>query len=156
MSIQKIRFILKEFRKIAKDPTKLYTEVWKDALVQDYIVYLNTENQLKQGKRQDGQPMREYASLSYLNAKRAAGLRSIPGEETDLFVSGRFYDTFEVKVLKDGFKVLANTDIYGWDFEETYGLVRGLSPENTALLREFIKEILPEILQREIFKGSLF
>lgn len=150
-----IRRRLRAFQALARNPSIFYRAVWTNDLVKEYIIFLNTDNQLRLGKRADGSPMRPYRSPSYLAFKKSLSSRLISGPETDLYVTGFFQSTYNVVVRGDEPQITAQTQIYGKDFEEIYGQIVGLSPENKENLREFLKEIAPEILSEEIRRLSL-
>ncbi len=144
---------LKEFRQ-ALDINDILFKVWQDPVIQDYIIELNTNQQLRLGQKSNNQSMPDYASLDYLGAKRSAGLRKIAGEETDLFVSGNFYATWNVIPLRDGFEIEADTDIYGKDFIRIYGLdILGLNDKNMAKLVDRLKDEIITILKERTQKA---
>lgn len=149
MSIfQEWREFLSKFNNLSEE--QIIKDFWNNPLTLDYIVFLNTEEQLRKGLRADGNLMDDYFSVQYLNAKRALGLRKIPGEELDLFLTGTFYDTFIAKAVPEGAEITANTNIYGRDFEAIYGPIVGLSPESIVKLREFAKELVKDIIKERL------
>ena len=126
------------------DQNKILREVWEDTLVQDYIIELNTIEQLfKESIKSDGELLPPYALDSYKRAKESIGLA--PKGRINLRLSGDFYRSFEVIPNNVGFSIDANTNLYpeSGDFIQVYGLdILGLTPENTQLLGLLVKDII--------------
>jgi hypothetical protein len=132
-------------QKVSKiDETEILTKVWSRPFVQDFIIELNTTEQLFEGDLSNGGKMPQ-GNPSYISSK---GSRGAPdGISTNLFLNGDFYRSFDVIPNKIGFLIDANTSIHGKDFISIYGLdILGLNEENTEKLIEFIKDqIIEEI-----------
>lgn len=127
------------------DETEILTRIWSDSFVQDFIIELNTREQLFKGDLSNGGKMPP-GNPSYISSK---GSRGAPdGTSTNLFLDGDFYRSFDVIPNKIGFLIDANTSIHGRDFISIYGLdILGLNEENTEKLIEFIKDrIIEEII----------
>ncbi|NQY01491.1 MAG: hypothetical protein HRU18_12055 [Pseudoalteromonas sp.] len=144
--------------KVGQNAQRLTTDeilkvIWSDPFVQDYIVELNTNQQLKQGKLGNGGDMPE-AGESWLNFKKAVkGADNFPSDKVNLFFSGEFFDTFDIEVLNNGFLIVANTAIYGRDFQTIYGFdILGLNEENLQKLINFIREDYQEELARRLLE----
>lgn len=112
--------------------------IWSEPFVQDFIIDLNTKQQLFLGDLGNGGKMPE-GSPSYIASK---GNKAAPdGVSTNLFLSGEFYSTFDINILPSGFVIIANTAIYGKDFKDLYGFdILGLNEENLQKLIDFIRE----------------
>lgn len=125
--------------------------IWLDTFVQDFIINLNTRYQLFEGDLANGAKMPE-GNPSYIAAK---GSRGAPdGKSTNLFLTGDFFDTFDIQVLPNGFVIVANTAIYGRDFKDIYGFdILGLNEENLQKLIEFIREDYKKELARRLLES---
>jgi len=135
------------FDRIKKlDQDKLLREVWDDSLTQDYIIELNTIEQLfKESKKSTGELLPAYALNSYAAAKGSIGLA--PSGLINLRLSGDFYKSFDVIPNSTGFEINANTNLYpeSGDFIEIYGPeILGLTEESLQKLRLFVKDLLNE------------
>jgi len=130
---------------------EVLSTIWKDPFVQDFIINLNTKEQLFFGDLGNGGKMPQ-GSPSYISAK---GSRGAPdGESTNLFLTGEFYSTFDIQVTQTGFVIIANTSIYGKDFKDLYGFdILGLNEENLQKLIEFIRTDYKEELSKRIIEG---
>ena len=148
-----IKGFLDPIRNIAKRAANLSEGellffVWTEPLVQDQIVYLNTQVQLF-GKQQraDGSEMPRYSNFT-LELKPA----NFP-ENITLLDTGDFYASFTVTPLSDGFEINADTKKEDRDLaappEEGYGPeIIGLQEESMESLAVFIEPFIKEkILQ---------
>ena len=126
------------------DETEVLTKIWSSPFVQDFIIELNTREQLFKGDLSNGGKMPD-GNPSYIRSK---GNRGAPnGKSTNLFLEGDFYRSFDVIPNKIGFLIDANTSIHGKDFISIYGLdILGLNDENTEKLTEFVKERIIEYI----------
>jgi len=126
------------------DQDKLLREVWDDTLTQDYIIELNTIEQLfKKSERADGTLLPTYALSSY---KRAKG-QLAPTDRINLRLTGDFYKSFDIIPNSTGFDIDANTNLYpdSGDFIEIYGPeILGLTEDSLEKLRLFVKDLLNE------------
>jgi hypothetical protein len=126
------------------DQDKLLREVWDDTLTQDYIIELNTIEQLfKESKKSDDSLLPIYALSSY---KRAKG-QLAPTDRINLRLTGDFYKSFDVLPNSTGFDIDANTNLYpdSGDFIEIYGPeILGLTEDSLEKLRLFVKDLLNE------------
>lgn len=137
--IERIIKIGQNAQKLNRD--EILKTIWSDPFVQDFIIDLNTEQQLKIGKLGNGGDMPE-AGPNYLAAKRAViGRDNAPTDKVNLFFSGDFFRTFDIQVTDNGFVIVANTAIYGKDFQDLYGFdILGLNEENIQKLIQFIRD----------------
>lgn len=130
---------------------QILSNIWKDPFVQDFIINLNTKQQLFKGDLGNGGKMPQ-GNPSYISAK---GSRGAPdGVSTNLFLTGDFYDTFDIVVSQTGFTIIANTAIYGKDFIDIYGFdILGLNDENLQKLIDFVEPIFVDEVKELLFKG---
>ena len=137
--IERIIKIGQNAQKLNRD--EILKTIWSDPFVQDFIIELNTEQQLKIGKLGNGGDMPE-AGPNYLAAKRARiGGQNAPTDKVNLFFSGDFFRTFDIQITETGFVIIANTSIYGKDFKDLYGFdILGLNEENIQKLIQFIRD----------------
>ncbi len=129
------------------DENEILRKIWSDTEVQDFIIKLNTIDQLRLGNLANGGEMPE-AGPNYLAAKRSLkGSFVGPTSKVSLLLNKDFYRSWQVIPNSIGFLIDANTTIHGRDFIKIYGLdILGLNDENTEKLSEFIKEkIIEEI-----------
>jgi hypothetical protein len=128
------------------DQDKLLREVWDDSLTQDYIIELNTIEQLfKKSQLSDGELLPPYALDSYLGAKKSLGLA--PSGLINLRLSDRYYNTYEVIPNSTGFVIESNTNLYpeSGDFINIYGPnIQGLTEESKQALQIFVKDLFNE------------
>lgn len=128
------------------DQDKLLREVWDDSLTQDYIIELNTIEQLfKKSELSDGELLPPYALDSYLGVKRSLGLA--PSGLINLRLSGRYYNSYQVIPNNTGFAIESNTNLYpdSGDFIKIYGPnIEGLTEESKQALRIFVKDLFIE------------
>lgn len=125
------------------DINKLLREVWSDPFTQDFIINLNTEEQLFFGLKSNGQVLPPYRNPDYLDQKRTLGVAVTPF--INLKLTGRFYRSFDVIPNSIGFLITANTNLYpdSGDFIEVYGLdILGLNENNTSKLAFHLQEEL--------------
>jgi len=133
---------------------KIFRAVWSNTLVQDYIINLNTEQQLRKGINSDGDQVGEYRNDAYAAAKQLLPGREAAEGVVDLVVTGTFYSTFDIKVTNKGFSINANTNLYDFDFINRYGeSIIGLTQENQHKLVTFIFPFFIEELKEQIFNG---
>ena len=122
--------------------------------VQELIVILNTDEQLFQGINADGISLNDiggdYSLFTTVPIKKAKGL---PFNFVTLFDEGDFYDTFKVKVQKDGFIIEADTIKEGTDLQDRWGFeLLGLTDESKNELVENIKEYIVAIITKKILQ----
>ena len=137
--IERIIKLGQNAQKLNRD--EILKTIWSDPFVQDFIIELNTEQQLKIGKLGNGGDMPE-AGPNYLAAKRAEiGFQNAPTDKVNLFFTGDFFRTFDIQVTQTGFVIIANTAIYGKDFKDLYGFdILGLNEESIQKLIQFIRD----------------
>ena len=132
---------------------EILLELWNDPNVQNRIIELNTEEQLKLGIRSDGKFMPPYRNKRYLSAKRQV-YGQTPFDRINLRLRGEFYDTWKVFGTLVALFIDAKTMIHGRDFIDEYGLeILGLTDENLQKLIEFIKPLIIEKFINKAFMG---
>lgn len=132
------------------DVDEVLFEVYKKDSFQRFAIDINTEEQLRRGLNREGGILGTYSSIGYALDKDKLSGRKAAFFVVDLFVTGRFYRTFKVTPLKDGFEIEAATDIYGDDFDLIYGKVLGISDENIPNLITFVEDIVLEVLNKRL------
>jgi hypothetical protein len=122
---------------------KLLKEVWSDPFTQDFIINLNTNEQLFFGLKSDGTTLPPYRNQDYFEQKKSFGIA--PNSLINLRLSGRFYQSFDIIPNSVGFLIDANTNLYpdSGDFVDVYGLdILGLNETNTSKLARHLQEEL--------------
>ncbi len=118
-------------------------EVWSDPFTQDFIINLNTNEQLFFGLKSDGTTLPPYRNQDYFEQKKSFGIA--PNSLINLRLSGRFYQSFDIIPNSVGFLIDANTNLYpdSGDFVDVYGLdILGLNETNTSKLARHLQEEL--------------
>ena len=126
----------KKFRKF--DINNVFRKVWEQSKVEQFIVKLNTEEQLyKKGIDGQGKELTPPYTINTIQIKIDNNQRF---DHVTLKDSGGFYESFEVIPNNKGFKIEANpiTDD-GTNLYDKYGDVTGLTQESTDLLCKFIE-----------------
>jgi len=144
--LDKIFNLIDNFKKAISDSgiDAMMTDILSRPEVRDYIVSLN-HLQLKQGTDSEGTELSRYRPYSQSYA-RYKGSNTV-----DLYVTGKFYDTFRLNVINDGFEIVADTKIYGKDFKDIYGKnIIGLSVESLEDLRNYLKPIIFSYIKQKI------
>ena len=118
-----------------------------DKSITDYIIQLNTDEQLFEGVDSQGRQVGTYSEYTEkLNQGQSFGGKAkIAGEPWFFYDTGGFFNSFYIKVEKDSFVIIATDadkmqDLFG-DIESIDILI-GLTPESRELLKV---EILPKI-----------
>lgn len=121
---------------------KMFNQIMKE--LSNEIIELNQVEQLAEGVDANGVPIitkaaefqrtgKPYAFRT-INERRAAGLQV---DKVDLNFSGRFWKTFRVEKVKNGWQVTAKFNMYGEDiranFDSSYDFT-GLTPNNLEVL----------------------
>jgi len=123
----------------------------------DEIIQLNQIEQLSEGidandtriitKTAEFQRTGKPYSFQAINERRARGLQV---DNVDLNFTGKFWKTFRVKKVKDGWSVEAKFNLYGEDiranFDSSYDFT-GLTQNNTEVL--VYNSVMP-MLEKEI------
>ena len=108
------------------------------------IIRLNTEDQLfEDGIRSDGSSLPDYSKTSVNVYGKRAGHMTLKD-------TGAFYQSFVVKVDKDGIDIIADTQKEDTDLLKYGKEILGLTEENLGLLREMLVVNYREYLRDKI------
>jgi len=128
--------------------------VWKQGLVQDKIIELNTEGEptsqlFELGEDSEGVTLGEYTPFSKeLKIEKGQRIDHITLKDT-----GDFYDSFKVQAMKNGFRITANPTKDDTDLFEEFGVqIVGLNKENIIILLTFIDPIFQKELEKRMFR----
>lgn len=116
----------------------------------DSLIEINQNDQLSFGIDTKGQVIETLASQGpNVYAEFTIKERKKRGKQTknvDLNVTGKFWKTFKVKKVSEGWEVTANFNLYDTDIRSNFNTkfdFLGLTPEN---LEDFVlKEVLPKL-----------
>lgn len=150
LAVQKIFANIKKL-----DQNKILVSVLNQKAVKDFIIFQNTENQLRFGLDSKEDLFGLYKSFSYASLKQSNPGRKATFGIVDLHLTGEFYRSFMIEVLNDGsFIIDADTDKPdSEDLAKKYGKdIIGLTDRN---FKEFIDFILPlfiDATEKEIFR----
>ena len=111
----------------------------------DLIIYLNTEEQLFQGVDAEG---RELAEIGGAYAPITVAIKRTEGQPFDrvtLRDTGEFYKSFDVRPLRDGFEIVADTVKENQDLTERWGKdIIGLNELSIEQLQAFLIPLVIE------------
>lgn len=128
--------ILKRFKKF--DVNRILREVWRNSLVQQEIIRLNTKKQLfEKGEDSLGVSLGEYSPFTVqIKVEKGQRIDHITLSDTE-----EFYESFNVLPLLRGFRLTAKGDKGGGDnlFDDFGEEIVGLSEENLVILSVFIQ-----------------
>ena len=139
---------------IRLDETDILVSVLKEQRVEDFIVFLNTEKQLRLGLDSEGKLITpDYAPTYGAFKERFPGRQAPPGTP-DLRLTGAFYKSFVVQVLDSGdFIIDSNPLKDGFNLMDKYGTdLEGLTKENLEILTDFIALLYVEETKKRIFQ----
>lgn len=125
--------------------------------VRALIAELNTFGQLfEEGIDSEGRKLSDirqpYVDTT-IQRKRRQGL---PVDRVTLFETGKFYESWQVRILDNGdIELEANTEVgQNYDLQKDYGQnILGLTEESLSKISEFITPLFVEAFQAEIFRG---
>ena len=146
--MEKLEEYLKKIVSLKQDV--LLKGVYSKPKVEQFIVSLNTEGQLYElGEDSEGQSLGDYTDYSVLLKLSGTGDSRI--DHITLKDTGDFYKSFEIKVLKDGFRIVANPIKDGDNLEDRFGKdIVGLNENNKKILAKFILPFYQEAIKRAI------
>jgi hypothetical protein len=129
-------------KKISKiDIHKLINNVLADFDVQKYIIDLNQDKQLLEGKNSLGKVIGVYKN-TYISK---GGEYKVAGEPINLFDTGAFFDSFEIRLGEKEFYIDANYYKGEYSLVYEYGEeIIGLSQESKDALSVLLKKRLLE------------
>ena len=133
------------------DYNKIMREVWSDENVQEFIIKLNTEDQLfDKGVDSDNKDLGDYAPFTVEKKK----LQGLPYDRITLFDSGDFYGSFDVIPNNEGFKITADPVKESSNLFQDFGeQIVGLTAESKQKLRDRILEVVINEIRYEITRN---
>lgn len=143
-------------------PNAAFVAIVGEKTVQEYILDLNRFEQLfKESQDIEGEDLGRYSRVTEnLNARNSFTYKGVTrrktrGDNYFLFDSGRFFESFGLKVNNDGFSIVANeiTDD-GTNIILAFGNVIGLTNESKANLAVFTKPFLVEYAKRYLLGNA--
>ena len=126
--------------------------MWKRNDTQDYIIELNTEEQLyDEGIRSDGSQIGEYTP--YTKQLKSTGNGDKKIDHITLKDTGEFYKSFKVVPSKKGFKITANPNKDDTNLFKEFGVdIVGLTKENVLKLLDFIEPMFTKEVEKRLFQ----
>jgi len=145
----------KLLRKIVRlDADVIAQQIYQRDVVQKFIIDLNTDKQLREGKNAEGQTLGVYKGVSYSVKKQRQPGRKAPMGVIDLYMKGSFYQSFKVIPKTDGFEIEADMDIHVKDFREKDNIklpILGLDDENKDVLTSYLIPLMQEAITKALF-----
>ncbi len=140
---------------IALNENQLINEVLSIKEIQELIIDLNTEGQLREGLNSLGASLSDIGgeySLLTLKISKSKGRPKKSRSLVDLHDEGDLYRSFRIIIKPESFIISADTDKGDTDLLQRYGKdVLGLSDEHLQLVINAIrKKIIP------LFKAKIF
>ena len=147
------------------DEGKLTNIYISDNTIKEFILDLNRVEQLfKEGIQSDGSPLTSsnstpgyYSSFTeQLNAGitftyKGESKQKIFGEPYFLYNEGKFFSTFVLIPLKDGFEIQANPQRDNTNILDEFGQnVIGLTDESLQIFIDAFKEVIPDLIRKEL------
>lgn len=147
--MQKLEELLLKFTKLNEQD--LLSEVFNYQDNVEIVLDLNRLDQLyKQGIDSEGQSLGEYSAFT-VNQKLFFRDPAQPVDRVTLKDTGAFYDSFNLIIIKDGIRIIADTIKDDTDLIDRYGEnILGLTEENKELLRELLKSEFKKIINKLI------
>lgn len=145
--------VLNNIKKL--DHIEILVKVLNKREVKKFIIFLNTEKQLRLGLDSKDDILGLYKSFSYASEKKSAGGRA-PFGVIDLHVDGDYYKTYKVTVFNNGdFEITSNTVKPDRNLRDIVGIsqnIEGLTEKNFDLFIEFITPIYAEETRKAILQ----
>lgn len=136
-------------------PDTLASEVFREAKIARFVLNLNREGQLfADGVGVDGQIVGTYSFMTQQFSENISGkgFPKIAGNPYNFYNTGEMYNSFSIRVEKDGFVINADTsELESSGIIENKEEIIGLTDES---IEKLVKEILPE-LAKEVTKQIL-
>jgi len=134
------------------DVNDVLLAMWKRNDTQDYIVELNTEEQLyDEGIRSDRSQIGEYTA--YTKQLKSSGTGDKKIDHITLKDTGEFYKSFRVKPSKKGFKITANPNKDDTNLFTEFGVdIVGLTKESVFKLLDFIEPMFSKEVEKRLFQ----
>lgn len=135
----------------AIDFDQIMETVYSRKDVEENVIFLNTENQLRKGLNAKGGVLGLYRSFTYSSLKQNVAGRKAGFGVVDLFLTGDYYNTFVEDAKKDHFIIDSNPIKDGENLMDKYEDSEGLTDD--SLKKHFIF-ILP-IIRNELVEAIL-
>lgn len=133
--MDKLIELAKKFSKL--DIHQLINKILADFDIKKYIIELNQDNQLLEGKNSLGNVFGRYKN-TYISK---GGEYKVAGEPINLFDTGDFFDSFEIRLGEKEFYIDANYYKGNYSLVYEYGAeIIGLTQESKILLGNLLKE----------------
>lgn len=129
------------------DINDILYDIWSEEDVQEFIIELNTKNQLfERGIDSDERDLGEYAPFT----KQIKQDKGLPFDRVTLYDDGDFYESFVIIPTNKGFIIDADTTSkYDKDLLTEWGKeILGLTDESKAKLRRKVVERLKQESKR--------
>ena len=137
------------------DQTAILIKVLNKKAVMDFLIFLNTENQLAFGLDSEGRPLGFYRDPFYADLKKQAGGKA-PLGHYDFKVTGEYFKTWVITVLSSGvIEINSNTIKPDRDLRDLVTHpddIEGLMDRNFDSFIDFIQPIYINELESEIYK----
>jgi hypothetical protein len=137
------------------DYVKVLVATLNYRVVKNYIIFLNTENQLRLGLDAKSEQLGYYMDPEYAALKVQAGGKA-PLGVYDLHVTGDYFKTFIVEVLSNGdFVIDSDTEKPDRDLRDIVRNpfeIEGLNDNSLTLLSNYILPIFINETNKEIYK----
>ena len=123
--------------------------------VKDFIIFQNTENQLRLGLDAKGEPLGFLKSFVYASEKISSGGKA-PIFRMDFHLDGNYYKTYTVEVLNDGSFIIDSDTVKPdrdlRDSAENPNEIEGLMDKNFNNVIDFMQPIYMSEFEKEIYK----
>ena len=151
--MQDIERLLNNVNKL--DINDVFLAMWKRNDTQDYIIELNTEEQLlEEGIRSDGSEIGNYSANTIEGTSQYEGKKQKNQryDHITLNDTGEFYKSFKVTPNKKGFRLTANPNKDDTNLFAEFGVnIVGLTKESVHKLIDFIEPMFNKELQKRLF-----
>ena len=139
---------------IALNENQIINEVLSNREIQEFIIDLNTEGQLREGLDSLGASLSdiggEYSALT-LKISKSKGRPKKSPSIVDLHDEGDLYKSFRIIIKPKSFVIAADTDKGDTDLLQRYGKdVLGLSDEHLQLVIDAIRQKIIPIIKAKI------
>jgi hypothetical protein len=136
---------------------KILVDVLRREDVRALIAELNTFGQLfEDGIDSEGRKLSDIRQPYADTTKQKKRREGLPTDRVTLFDTGKFYQSWQVRILENGdIELEATTEIASnYDLQKDYGKnILGLTEESLSKVGEFITPLFVEAFQAEVFRG---
>ena len=136
------------------DPIEILVGVLNQKAVKDFLIFQNTENQLRLGLDSKGNLLELYKTFSYASFKQRSPGRKASFGVPDLHLSGVYFRSFNVEILKDATIVIdSDTQKPDRDLADQYGKdSEGIMDRNFDDFIDFIQPLYADGTEEAIYK----